>query len=251
MKKSTIFLIIVFTCSLNLKAQKTAGIAGKKNLIGYQGNVLLGNAIIFGGPSLTSGSVFYERLIDYRSNIGISYSRSHASRDIESSNDFSGTIRYQFGDTNYYVLQRSIEGKYRYKVNSFEINTRRFRKKNSMRNFGIFYNYKIGLNLINCTVPKSTEFDVGMTYYNYLKTIKSKEDQSITLTQNYVGFELGNALPLFQKKLIFTFSASFMINFVKNYVGEISFKDYSKGELGNEISLNQTFNLHFGLAHAF
>lgn len=238
------FILIQFS---NINAQNHAGIIGKRNIIGYNGD-------IWTGPFGYMGKFSYERMIDYRTNVGIAYTRSSMSTPIdENTYDYNGRVYTEIDGKNRYIDEYSgIDGNFNYRIRGFELYVKRFRKKNPMRNFGVFWTYRIGRHHIETTVPEGARFMIQDTMFeSKFDPYYSTNDSKFNIRQMYAGFELGKIYPWFNGKILFSLSASININF--NRVpkeNEITFKEYSNGIAGSYIAGNQLFTLNFGFAYA-
>lgn len=247
--KQLYILCIAILFNSQLNAQTTAGIAGKKNLFGIQSNLWVP------GTPMIQMQYRYERLYDYRTNFGFSFNSSRYKRDILGyDNVYSADYAvYKLNDTLFDIYNEGIKGKYDTKINAFEFNIKRFRKKNIMRNYGIYYNYKIGLYRIKAKVSKGTKFDLSYNN-NFLRTYTSSEDQYIKFNQLYCGFDLGYSAPFIGTRILFNACASVNAGAVKRFDYDSyrhEFVEFAKEDLSWDIDFSQNVTINMGLSYAF
>lgn len=239
----TLFLILSSTVCFG---QTSSGIIGRRHLIGYNANVWSG-----GSPILVASQLYVERLLDQRHNIGLSFTSKNSSRDlIEPYTSIHHTVTIDSEGQKYYIIGDGMRGTYNFKIQSYEVYIKRFKKKTQIRNFGPFYSFRFGINKVKTSVNSGTEFYVSKDQTTQTKIIKVTDPIENNFSTKYVGFELGRTTPFIGNRTILTFSISTLVNFYKvNYDDVISFEDYTKNEITDGYALSQLLSFNIGLAY--
>lgn len=205
-------------------AQTNSGIMGKKWLIGYEANwkYIQGNSESTKPiASRLLHKFIVERQTEGHTNIGISISSGKAISSFEhynyNNNLFFQQIEYKKNDTLHYIDY--IEGPHQLNTTAIEFNIKRYWNVNNIRNYGWYFNYRLGIilmksQLLNPTSLTVHEAGVDVFSSNY-KYYTENFNESYKSNAKYIGIDLGKTYPFHSNRVLFNTSFSWNITFNK------------------------------------
>lgn len=246
--KNLVFLLaLAILSNLSLNAQTFSGVFGKKNIAGFKFD------LIFEPISLYK-HVYYERMIDRRRNLGISFHFGNATHSIDQyANYISPNYNITTSINNVDRTVVDIGGDFQQKKSGFEVYIKRFSKRNPMRNYGLYWSYKFGqIRAVNIFKEGSDVEITDPNNANYTEIFKTQNDSRSISKRSYVGFELGKSVPFFKDGLMLTYSVS-VNGFLQPYdeIYNTSLGNYLKNYGDNYINNTHIMSVNVGWSYAF